>query len=173
MHHDRLVSIPIGFSGSLQQQAAYNKTYREAHVSIPIGFSGSLQLQNGLERMPSCKLFQSLSGFLVRCNRNRAKSGPRQEQFQSLSGFLVRCNARDHDTKGPSESKFQSLSGFLVRCNAITGAGTFDGGNSFNPYRVFWFAATPRIQPRPIRLVCVSIPIGFSGSLQPSLRHVL
>ena len=60
--------------------------------------------------------------------------------FQSLSGFLVRCNAKHNDLEKNPEM-FQSLSGFLVRCNFPLG--------SQQPEAVF-----------------VSIPVGFSRSLQ-------
>ncbi len=85
------VSIPIGFSGSLQQSiVAYQLI--NSDVSIPIGFSGSLQLG-------------------------------------SFALFASRTTC-------------------------------------FNPYRVFWFAATCE-QPPWNAPYSVSIPIGFSGSLQP------
>jgi len=39
-----------------------------APVSIPIGFSSSLQLKSQLKSLPEGVQFQSLSGFQVRCN---------------------------------------------------------------------------------------------------------
>ncbi len=39
------VSIPIGFSGSLQQYYIAERALSKFFVSIPIGFSGSLQLE--------------------------------------------------------------------------------------------------------------------------------
>ncbi len=137
-------------------------------------------------------MFQSLSGFQVRCNKapgcsakgRRIRFNPyrvfkfvatlrsqwswRQwKPFQSLSGFQVRCNSgieivpdvvyrsfnpyrvfkfvATYLTAGPNSrtwSRFQSLSGFQVRCNKVT-----------HCYRFGY----PE----------VSIPIGFSSSLQP------
>src|SRR5271157_3848191 len=87
---------------------------------------------------------------------------------------------------------FQSLSGFQVRCNHLLALFGFSHFTSFNPYRVFKFAATRLVWGDEMRreyrfnpyrvfkfaatsLVCllalyflyVSIPIGFSSSLQP------
>ena len=141
------VSIPIGFSGSLQLEAAiaYNDAAKSFNpyrvfwfaatfsfgsgsgvvnsVSIPIGFSGSLQLEMINPITTNIEKFQSLSGFLVRCNDVYCFGGPTVSGFQSLSGFLVRCNIRSWLRTGPLQE-------------------------SFNPYRVFWFAATSAVQSR-------------------------
>ena len=136
------------------------------NVSIPIGFSSSLQrrcracLASGIKgfnpyrvfkfvatpwhpvRRSQWQKFQSLSGFQVRCNfcecggviNLRPVSIPigfssslqlgtggmvriGTKLFQSLSGFQVRCNARDHLVTPLNFALFQSLSGFQVRCN--------------------------------------------------------
>ena len=63
-------------------------------------------------------------------------------RFQSLSGFQVRCNLLSGAITGKN-AEFQSLSGFQVRCNQICGICQME----FSP---------------------VSIPIGFSSSLQHS-----
>ena len=62
--------------------------------------------------------------------------------FQSLSGFQVRCNVLENVTGQVVGYQFQSLSGFQVRCNSRPGS---------------WFGGTTNP---------VSIPIGFSSSLQ-------
>ncbi len=65
---------------------------------------------------------------------------------------------------------FQSLSGFQVRCNFIMpGSGT-RYNMSFNPYRVFKFVATAGSNALGKISHFVSIPIGFSSSLQPTQR---
>ena len=66
-------------------------------------------------------------------------------RFQSLSGFQVRCNGNE-SKKLVELEKFQSLSGFQVRCN---------------------------LKKQPIRVDedGVSIPIGFSSSLQQKLKR--
>ena len=82
-------------------------------------------------------MFQSLSGFLMRCDQRYKNPTHPDRGFQSLSGFLMRCDQaslacyRDAHAAG-----FQSLSGFLMRCDTGTeSAYTF--GSGFNPYRVF------------------------------------
>ena len=62
---------------------------------------------------------------------------------------------------------FQSLSGFQVRCNLMSNGPHLIILQSFNPYRVFKFAATPGCPAGVQRDQTVSIPIGFSSSLQP------
>ena len=65
---DLSVSIPIGFSSSLQPHLSLIYAIVVRVVSIPIGFSSSLQRKFSylLRLMPV--RFQSLSGFQVRCN---------------------------------------------------------------------------------------------------------
>ena len=94
-----------------------------------------------------------------------------------------------------STGKFQSLSGFQVRCNQNGGGLSMAAGHSFNPYRVFKFVATTTTcrWTRPIKRFqslsgfqvrcnsyrdldglsrgAVSIPIGFSSSLQPRICY--
>ena len=92
-------------------------------------------------------LFQSLSGFQVRCNRSGLSITSRSSKpFQSLSGFQVRCNTTTLKSDVRAEL-FQSLSGFQVRCNVLL--------------RVHDSACRD----------CVSIPIGFSSSLQRKMRN--
>jgi len=61
---------------------------------------------------------------------------------------------------------FQSLSGFQVRCNATIDIATLVILLCFNPYRVFKFVATERRRWIAGFGYDVSIPIGFSSSLQ-------
>ena len=117
-------------------------------VSIPIGFSGSLQRLrtsdiNGVGR----KSFNPYRVFWFAATMLSMWIGRSYLAFQSLSGFLVRCNPLDCMEAAPT-LKFQSLSGFLVRCNILTDA-----------------EITSEI--------AVSIPIGFSGSLQRIRRSGL
>ncbi len=88
------------------------------------------------------------------------------EKFQSLSGFQVRCNIAYATAQTLPQTTFQSLSGFQVRCNLDRITAKKETVLSFNPYRVFKFVAT---LPLVFGLLCclaVSIPIGFSSSLQ-------
>ncbi len=87
-------------------------------------------------------MFQSLSGFQVRCNTKVQVDCVGYSMFQSLSGFQVRCNITVIDAGGADVYTFQSLSGFQVRCNIATGRiGAIDYMR-FNPCRVFKCAAT-------------------------------
>jgi len=111
-------------------------------VSIPIGFSGSLQRRPIQSTDSHTVMFQSLSGFQVRCNPMTAGLAPLiTGMFQSLSGFQVRCNGEERTCQAYG-GLFQSLSGFQVRCN------------------IDYFKPAISV------LSKVSIPIGFSGSLQ-------
>ena len=80
--------------------------------------------------------------FVATC-RCYADRPARQYWFQSLSGFQVRCNAFTSVSDDWISSRFQSLSGFQVRCN------------------------TGIMSCRVSVIDDVSIPIGFSSSLQP------
>ena len=110
------VSIPIGFSSSLQ--LSISGFIRRAHpVSIPIGFSSSLQQNKEYIIDILCKSFNPYRVFKFVATRKSFRSSKVSWQFQSLSGFQVRCNT--------SRIPF--------------GTSIF---NSFNPYRVFKFVAT-------------------------------
>jgi len=61
---------------------------------------------------------------------------------------------------------FQSLSGFQVRCNHPLSFGAAFALICFNPYRVFKFVATSLSCFALLGFSFVSIPIGFSSSLQ-------
>jgi len=186
------VSIPIGFSSSLQPDWS-NWTNPENIVSIPIGFSSSLQPgESGVHWPIQTCPFQSLSGFQVRCNTTglldsqlgilevsipigfssslqqwRRKRADVPQVYVSIpigfSSSLQQIALNIHRQGG---KRFQSLSGFQVRCNVFPCSGSLESLIGFNPYRVFKFAATPvaRLEFTPI--VPVSIPIGFSSSLQ-------
>ena len=111
-------------------------------VSIPIGFSSTLQLKEERCGCGPALWFQSLSGFRVRCNRAGCPLCPAAAWcfnpyrvfeyvatlladivfndfglFQSLSGFRVRCNINLGQRILDLTDVFQSLSGFRVRCN--------------------------------------------------------
>jgi len=45
--------------------------------------------------------FQSLSGFLMRCDRIRTITAAGVGMFQSLSGFLMRCDCTLRDYHAP------------------------------------------------------------------------
>ena len=116
-------------------------------VSIPIGFSSSLQLVD-LRRM-----------------------GMDERGFNPYRVFKFVATACGRCTRGPSDW-FQSLSGFQVRCNLIFVCRHSLLSTGFNPYRVFKFVATPALISRPPGSGRVSIPIGFSSSLQQPIKTV-
>jgi len=114
-------------------------------------------------------------------------------KFQSLSGFLARCNAAS-GIKSALNTLFQSLSGFLARCNFEQNSAWGRPRFRFNPCRVFLLVATLVLDTNFVavlefqslsgflarcnfrNVVCivlivhmVSIPVGFSCSLQPCL----
>ena len=136
------VSIPIGFSGSLQQCSLWNDRLSVDLVSIPIGFSGSLQLYPRkcfgyvficfnpyrVFWFAATRILFSLKYISNTVSIPIGFSGSLQPQMTPRTRFL-------------SRPRFQSLSGFLVRCNSIP---VNASGTSLS----------------------VSIPIGFSGSLQ-------
>ena len=89
------------------------------------------------------------------------------EKFQSLSGFQVRCNIAYATAQTLPQTTFQSLSGFQVRCNLDRITAKKETVLSFNPYRVFKFVATAIFRKATNEPGSpVSIPIGFSSSLQ-------
>ncbi len=133
MRHGRrsltnLVSIPVGFSRSLQlmrhcparslhcrfqslsgfharcNRASQACRSRWGRVSIPVGFSRSLQLNNLNTLLKNNRMFQSLSGFHARCNMPIPPQGVlRSTLFQSLSGFHARCNYNVIPAAGPDD----------------------------------------------------------------------
>ena len=164
----RPVSIPIGFSSSLQLQRS-NVEFTRQRVSIPIGFSSSLQprkrsigIQISLGFNPY-RVFKFVAtsnasrlSFLYSFSFNPYRvfkfvATPVQHtsfchngRFQSLSGFQVRCNLILWARSGRC-TWFQSLSGFQVRCNCRIFGHRRRLQQGFNPYRVFKFVATPRM----------------------------
>ncbi len=81
-----VVSIPIGFSRALQHRRppSARLIYR---VSLPIGFSRALQLTCSPCYKPFMKLFQSLSGFLGRCNYTSRSRKPLDTSVSIPIGF--------------------------------------------------------------------------------------
>ncbi len=183
------VSIPVGFSSPLQQDAWQSPdlmpvSFNPCRVFKSAATIGQRIKANFLQPgFNPCRVFKSAAT----ARKDVYISGP--TKFQSLSGFQVRCNA----TTGISNASgvlFQSLSGFQVRCNLPTNGCPFCDGTRFNPCRVFKSAATGldevlaevptmfqslsgfQVRCNPIFLPCheilwqVSIPVGFSSPLQ-------
>ena len=114
------VSIPIGFSSSLQQEILKWPNGTPNIVSIPIGFSSSLQRYMRLDKSQGDIKFQSLSGFQVRCNL-RIRIGISAASLVSIPiGFSSSLQQRTVPGGHSLSQPFQSLSGFQVRCNKIS-----------------------------------------------------
>ena len=62
-----MVSIPAGFSDALRPESGL-LTKRNEVVSIPAGFSDALRLHIQRAQQAAQTLFQSLLGFLMRCD---------------------------------------------------------------------------------------------------------
>ena len=106
--------------------------------------------------------FQSLLGFLMRCDLSAAQRMQNNtrvsipagfsdalrptwaaasdlifSEFQSLLGFLMRCDLRELDRYLTSFFMFQSLLGFLMRCDIRSMLLDMRTRCSFNPCWVF------------------------------------
>ncbi len=141
--------------------------------------------------------FQSLSGFLGRCNARQRPEGHTGGGFNPYRVFSGAATGLCDDLR-VAPHWFQSLSGFLGRCNRAGAPLVLSNemvsipiGFSralqprrrdwrlrvmirFNPYRVFSGAATQYGGGRKSFRGRVSIPIGFSRALQLRLvRRVM
>ena len=136
------VSIPIGFSSTLQQGALRGSQTVEREVSIPIGFSSTLQLSQRLESTVAAYYVSIPIGFSSTL-QHRPSRGVLGicNRFQSLSGFRVRCNLLCYHLLESviTVSIPIGFSSTLQLLYTISSIGTFDG---FNPYRVFEYVAT-------------------------------
>jgi hypothetical protein len=138
-------------------------------VSIPVGFSRSLRQYALSLSLYWLDKFQSLSGFLARCDLEGdiqnlmiftvsipvgfsrslrlAKLGyilAIEKGFQSLSGFLARCDSEASDRENGRYLRFNPCRVFsLVATVAIDFETDYYG--RFNPCRVFSLVATSTI----------------------------
>ena len=136
-------------------------------------------------------LFQSLAGFLARCDLPSARRKIlRSGSFNPWRVFWLVATSGSVAAKLSPIVLFQSLAGFLARCDfwrrcciSFSGHVSIPGGFSgslrhpgcdpchphrsgFNPWRVFWLVATGDILRGRLQDIIVSIPGGFSGSLR-------
>ena len=135
------VSIPIGFSSSLQPNPALKDSiYIE--VSIPIGFSSSLQLINIKVMDGPEESFNPYRVFKFVATQLHDLGHQVLHGFNPYRVFKFVATWSTTGTSVPGRARFQSLSGFQVRCNVGSGPAYGIFSPSFNPYRVFKFVAT-------------------------------
>ena len=94
-----VVSIPVGFSGSLQpQHAEQHPQTHECEVSIPVGFSRLVATPLIKVRVTYCinevSIPVGFSGSLQPSSDKVESNLLLEVKFQSLSGFLARCDSR-------------------------------------------------------------------------------
>ena len=96
----------------------------------------------GEDEAASERMFQSLSGFQVRCNKSLPLHPGNHRMVSIPIGFSSSLQHRHLSRINPQRKRFQSLSGFQVRCNDIAQGSWPAPQFGFNPYRVFKFVAT-------------------------------
>ena len=161
------VSIPVGFSRSLRLTAWRRGVVQTQTVSIPVGFSRSLRLRENLKSGKLKIEFQSLSGFLARCD---FKLNP---QFEFEKGSFNPCRVFSlvattalrkcfpgfcdvsipvgfsrslrHHGRCPGEREHEAVSIPVGFSRSLRRPGAGSSGQltlSFNPCRVFSLVAT-------------------------------
>ena len=136
-------------------------------VSIPIGFSSSLQLPPTPREARRRKRFNPYRVFKFVATLYILQIKPNPPSFQSLSGFQVRCNVFQRWLITSPRRSFNPYRVFKFVATSCYICGGWTGLTGFNPYRVFKFVATYAALYQPGGHSYVSIPIGFSSSLQP------
>ena len=158
-----------GFQARCNTGSGIGCCSRNHLVSIPVGFSSSLQHSWRTDIAISMTEFQSLSGFQARCNRPLGMHlGRIFKCFNPCRVFKLAATIGISYFQDSGSTLFQSLSGFQARCNRHCGLSMMLLDRGFNPCRVFKLAATcqcPQDCGSP-DLKEVSIPVGFSSSLQ-------
>ena len=106
-------------------------------VSIPAGFSDALRLQDISRLSSAYKQFQSLLGFLMRCDVGINGASTGEYSVSIPAGFSDALRLLFPSNLLGSSGEFQSLLGFLMRCDssAVRRSVTFVTG--FNPCWVF------------------------------------
>ena len=135
-------------------------------VSIPGGFSGSLRPVAKKRTLPSRLCFNPWRVFWLVATQCLSAHGQSSQQFQSLAGFLARCDIAGYGWCRPGRDRFNPWRVFWLVATQFFGGCTVKQENSFNPWRVFWLVATCRGRADPCAGGLVSIPGGFSGSLR-------
>ena len=111
------VSIPGGFSCALRLYYGTSGTSTSWMVSIPGGFSCALRHRVNVLMVSSAVRFQSLAGFLVRCDDGRYGELGQTHGVSIPGGFSCALRPLYDDDSAATLTLFQSLAGFLVRCD--------------------------------------------------------
>ena len=111
-----MVSIPIGFSSSLQHDGRIAVGHGDGGFNPYRVFKFVATSRTPLARTRSDK-FQSLSGFQVRCNGITLWCVNDVVMVTIPIGFSSSVQLNGVYDNVEYTSKFQSLSGFQVRCN--------------------------------------------------------
>ena len=139
-----MVSIPIGFSSSLQRRHI-SGSKGDGSVSIPIGFSSSLQRVVSSSTNVYSRLVSIPIGFSSSLQHHgRSHDHLAVDRFQSLSGFQVRCNVPPIGLQ-VSRKAVSIPIGFSSSLQQIDVKAACLTSNGFNPYRVFKFVATTEL----------------------------
>ena len=118
-HNDRSlhVSIPIGFSSSLQLFSAGICRRRQYKVSIPIGFSSSLQHHDKQMLRPPPFQVSIPIGFSSSLQQVIYIPEEENKKVSIPIGFSSSLQLRMLSLTSSCTLVFQSLSGFQARCN--------------------------------------------------------
>ena len=158
-----------GFQVRCNLPGRFNYTVSRAKVSIPIGFSSSLQHKTVTMNQRIAISFNPYRVFKFVATSGRDICGCDPCSVSIPIGFSSSLQRMCLSPTWPRRLSFQSLSGFQVRCNAQLLRLFEEHPVGFNPYRVFKFVATHYLDQPVCFSYPVSIPIGFSSSLQLNL----
>ena len=112
-------------------------------VSIPIGFSSSLQLCSLGRSTSRLQRFNPYRVFKFVATPSSARRGLKLDNvFQSLSGFQVRCNLDTREWVCPRCGCFNPYRVFKFVATEAGSRLEHPSRTGFNPYRVFKFVAT-------------------------------
>ena len=137
-----MVSIPVGFSRSLQQP------YQSNSVGHTLCFN-------------PCRVF-TLAATLASSSIKSVTA----ESFNPCRVFTLAATSRSTMIKRNASKGFNPCRVFTLAATPLGNRKIHTHTNSFNPCRVFTLAATFGFVQKTSGLVQVSIPVGFSRSLQ-------
>ena len=131
-------------------------------VSIPIGFSSSLQHNCLVWEARPWPCFNPYRVFKFVATISRSYEDQAATLFQSLSGFQVRCNPWNASAKPLWKGGFNPYRVFKFVATLSSWRTPPVASSSFNPYRVFKFVATA-----PFEWLFLAIILSKSQKLRP------